>query len=1055
LLSGHGQPAGEPAAEADVGGGEIKGGTRSDAIQFRFARVSEVDGPFGVNLTFGYDGGGNRTSVTDNVGGETDSTFDAADRLSNRSMTEGSVTVSIDITYDAAGNEITRTRTEGSTSAGETDNLYDAGGMITSLITTDGSTTLVDEQYSYDLASRLHSKTVGGVSTIDYTYDPAGQLITAGVDTYGYDPNGVPNTGGLTPGVNNQVSTDGLWTYTYDNAGELIEKSQGASAPTWWYTYDHDGHMTQASYADDGSTVTVVVDYQYDVFGNLVGRTETDSGDVVSDQRFVMDGWDTAKPSPIGNENYDNYADLVSDGDGGWTVATSRMFGASFDEPVVSVTSAGAASWYATDRQGSVESIFDTSGSIAESRVFDPFGYLTSGTIVDLFTFQGGRFDSATSFTLYSDRWYSSVTQQWTSEDPLGLTPGPNERMFVGNGPTNSQDPSGMVEKEAVPVPSPPQQVTAWRQTNKIAAAKLGQLEEAFRKDYILQPGDPEERPGFKARRKELMDAEAAVIRAPMTELSQESINYLKVHGTRAEKVLAGNESRRRFSEKDAEQLGRNEMAAAIREGDVERERVRQVQKQQFLFNMATLFATAPLGMVGRPALGVGFGTATRQTSLFVAREGAPTLAAERAAALNTTAKNLFQKAEAAGTPAAEAAAREEIGRFFKTEVPQVLRENPGVVVDQPLLENIANRSATGPKSLVLVDNKLITVEELARSSGRTVERVLADLGACFVAGTPLLTPHGPKPIEQFHAGDLVLSRDEHDPAGEVGPKVVEAVFRHFARLLTVRASGREVGTTAEHPFWVRGKGWVPARELAPGDVLVGHDNRTVAVEGVVEADEWTEVYNLRVADWHTYFVGCDEWGFSVWAHNACLLPVDPKSAEFARGFRYKVVDGANTTWHTNLSSAQEVASSLNTQSGRLSTIPGKGPTINEFKPGESNFSGVYDPGTGHWHTLPSGTIDNPPRLANGRVPMGEIVPRGGGHGTVEGELFVATKEGIDTFNTVGFTVKHQADGSLLISWDSGVNALNFGGSRAAPVMYRQRIMDAIKQATGKTVKSE
>jgi len=23
------------------------------------------------------------------------------------------------------------------------------------------------------------------------------------------------------------------------------------------------------------------------------------------------------------------------------------------------------------------------------------------------------------------------------------------------------------------------------------------------------------------------------------------------------------------------------------------------------------------------------------------------------------------------------------------------------------------------------------------------------------------------------------------------------------------------------------------------------------------------------VADWHTYFVGCDEWGFSVWAHNA------------------------------------------------------------------------------------------------------------------------------------------------------------------------------------------
>ncbi len=31
-------------------------------------------------------------------------------------------------------------------------------------------------------------------------------------------------------------------------------------------------------------------------------------------------------------------------------------------------------------------------------------------------------------------------------------------------------------------------------------------------------------------------------------------------------------------------------------------------------------------------------------------------------------------------------------------------------------------------------------------------------------------------------------------------------------------------------------------------------------------------MYNVRVADHHTYFVGTDEWGFSVWAHNACLI---------------------------------------------------------------------------------------------------------------------------------------------------------------------------------------
>jgi len=30
----------------------------------------------------------------------------------------------------------------------------------------------------------------------------------------------------------------------------------------------------------------------------------------------------------------------------------------------------------------------------------------------------------------------------------------------------------------------------------------------------------------------------------------------------------------------------------------------------------------------------------------------------------------------------------------------------------------------------------------------------------------------------------------------------------------------------------------------------------------------WETVCNFRIAEFHTYFVGCDEWGFSVWAHN-------------------------------------------------------------------------------------------------------------------------------------------------------------------------------------------
>jgi hypothetical protein len=83
-----------------------------------------------------------------------------------------------------------------------------------------------------------------------------------------------------------------------------------------------------------------------------------------------------------------------------------------------------------------------------------------------------------------------------------------------------------------------------------------------------------------------------------------------------------------------------------------------------------------------------------------------------------------------------------------------------------------------------------------------------------------------------------------------------------------VAVGGRVLRTTAEHLFWVRGRGWTAARQLRVGDELRSHDGRWLAVEGVRDTGREEVVYNCRVAEYHTYFVGCDEWGFSLWAHN-------------------------------------------------------------------------------------------------------------------------------------------------------------------------------------------
>ena len=139
---------------------------------------------------------------------------------------------------------------------------------------------------------------------------------------------------------------------------------------------------------------------------------------------------------------------------------------------------------------------------------------------------------------------------------------------------------------------------------------------------------------------------------------------------------------------------------------------------------------------------------------------------------------------------------------------------------------------------------------------------------ACFAAGVPLRTPDGSKPVEDFREGDLVLSRDEHDPTGPVEAKRVEAVFRRTAPKWGLRAGQQTIWTTPEHPFYVLGKGWTQVAEMRAGDRLDTEDGLGVTVEFVRDTGEWVPVYNLRVADHHTYFVGSEEWGFSVWAHN-------------------------------------------------------------------------------------------------------------------------------------------------------------------------------------------
>lgn len=142
------------------------------------------------------------------------------------------------------------------------------------------------------------------------------------------------------------------------------------------------------------------------------------------------------------------------------------------------------------------------------------------------------------------------------------------------------------------------------------------------------------------------------------------------------------------------------------------------------------------------------------------------------------------------------------------------------------------------------------------------------EFGICFAAGTPVLTPEGEKPIELLKVGDYVLTRDEHNVEGDVQPKVVEETRHGHANILELHIGGRIIRTTELHPFFVQGRGWIPAGKLKAKDRLSTNRCDWVEVDKVLETGSAESVYNLRVADHHTYFVGSEAWGFAIWTHN-------------------------------------------------------------------------------------------------------------------------------------------------------------------------------------------
>ena len=106
----------------------------------------------------------------------------------------------------------------------------------------------------------------------------------------------------------------------------------------------------------------------------------------------------------------------------------------------------GTTSYYEADGLGSITSLSNSGGSLANTYTYDSFGQLTAstGSLTNPFRYTGREFDSETGLHYYRARYYDTSIGRFLQEDPLGFSGGRNFYFYVGNAATNYIDPLGL-----------------------------------------------------------------------------------------------------------------------------------------------------------------------------------------------------------------------------------------------------------------------------------------------------------------------------------------------------------------------------------------------------------------------------------------------------------------------------------------------------------------------------------------------------------------------------------------------------------------------------------
>lgn len=390
-------------------------------------------------LQYTYDAAGNRISTADNHGVVVDALFTTSGKVQQLQWYGGGInTASMDFDYDATDrvSHINRyAQLPGSSPVSTTEFTRDAIGNLTGITHRDAADAVLSSYtYNYDAGRRLLSSLINGVQT-NYSYNTVGELEGAdrsvGLDeSYTYDANGnrVESHlhGSYTTGNDNQLLSDGIYSYTYDLEGQLLTRTSLANGNVTTYSYDHRHRLVDITTRSPGNVILSNVAYRYDALDRRIAQ--------------ITNG--TTVFTSFNDQN------VWVDYDANGQVLAHYLTGSELDNMLARYRPGQGTVWYLTDSLGSVRDLVNATGSLLNRITYDSFGNVltqTNPTAGDRFLFAGREYDAQSKLYYNRARFYDPQLGRFISQDPIKFKGGDaNLYRYVGNNPLSFTDPTGL-----------------------------------------------------------------------------------------------------------------------------------------------------------------------------------------------------------------------------------------------------------------------------------------------------------------------------------------------------------------------------------------------------------------------------------------------------------------------------------------------------------------------------------------------------------------------------------------------------------------------------------